>query len=298
MALVGNFTGNYDRTMEQSGPGFLARRMSQSGGEGFQQRQRRPSNVSQRGRRSTEATLRRRSTDQVPEKFTMPAEFPGGTSSEDEVEEAKVLARQLTRASTFTDVPANPWEYDEGGVLDPSSDNFRVRAFIKSMLKLQRAENREQVGRSAGFSFRNLSAYGYGAGTDYQETVGNMWLKGIGAIKALAGVGHRRIDILRNFDGLVNAGEMLVVLGPPGSGCSTFLKTLTGETHGYTVDKDSHINYQGISFKQMHHDFRGEAIYTAEQDVHFPQMTVSLLHRPFDRCAHASGVPPDQNFND
>jgi len=24
----------------------------------------------------------------------------------------------------------------------------------------------------------------------------------------------------------------------------------------------------------MHHDFRGEAIYTAEQDVHFPMLTV------------------------
>lgn len=30
----------------------------------------------------------------------------------------------------------------------------------------------------------------------------------------------------------------------------------------------------GISYKQMHHDFKGEAIYTAEQDVHFPMMTV------------------------
>ena len=93
-------------------------------------------------------------------------------------------------------------------------------------------------------------------------------------VRSLMGGHQRRTDILRNFDGLVRAGEMLVVLGPPGSGCSTFLKTITGETHGYVVDKESHINYQGISFEQMHKDFRGEAIYTAEQDVHFPQMTV------------------------
>ncbi|KAI9870180.1 MAG: hypothetical protein M1823_008824, partial [Watsoniomyces obsoletus] len=106
------------------------------------------------------------------------------------------------------------------------------------------------------------------------KSVGNVWLQGIGLARSLTGAGQRRIDILRNFDGLVRAGEMLVVLGPPGSGCSTFLKTITGETHGYVVDEGSHINYQGISYEQMHKHFRGEAIYTAEQDVHFPMLTV------------------------
>jgi ATP-binding cassette subfamily G (WHITE) protein 2 (PDR) len=31
----------------------------------------------------------------------------------------------------------------------------------------------------------------------------------------------------------------------------------------------------GISIKEMHKSFRGEAIYTAEVDVHFPQLTVA-----------------------
>jgi ATP-binding cassette subfamily G (WHITE) protein 2 (PDR) len=30
----------------------------------------------------------------------------------------------------------------------------------------------------------------------------------------------------------------------------------------------------GITPKQMHSNFRGEAIYSAEQDIHFPQLTV------------------------
>ncbi|KAG9969922.1 pleiotropic drug resistance protein, ABC superfamily, partial [Aureobasidium melanogenum] len=62
--------------------------------------------------------------------------------------------------------------------------------------------------------------------------------------------------------------------GPPGSGCSTFLKTLTGETHGFNVDEKSYLNYQGIEAKDMNTKYRGEAIYTAEVDVHFPNMTV------------------------
>jgi len=58
------------------------------------------------------------------------------------------------------------------------------------------------------------------------------------------------------------------------SGCSTLLKTISGETDGYFIDEKSHINYQGISVEQMHNDFRGECIYQAETDVHFPQLTV------------------------
>ena len=67
---------------------------------------------------------------------------------------------------------------------------------------------------------------------------------------------------------------MCVVLGPPGSGCSTFLKAIAGETNGIYVNKASYFNYQGISAEELHTAHRGDAIYTAEVDVHFPQLTV------------------------
>lgn len=58
------------------------------------------------------------------------------------------------------------------------------------------------------------------------------------------------------------------------SGCSTFLKTISGETDGFCVGQDSTLNYQGISREMMHKNFRGECIYQAEVDAHFPQLTV------------------------
>jgi ATP-binding cassette subfamily G (WHITE) protein 2 (PDR) len=58
------------------------------------------------------------------------------------------------------------------------------------------------------------------------------------------------------------------------SGCSTLLKTITGETNGFHLDPESSVNYQGIPMEMMHNDFRGECIYQAEVDVHFPQLTV------------------------
>jgi hypothetical protein len=63
-------------------------------------------------------------------------------------------------------------------------------------------------------------------------------------------------------------------------GCSTLLKTICGETHGLFVDDNSYLNYQGISQEMMYTRFRGEAIYTAETDVHFPNVRARPPHLP------------------
>jgi ATP-binding cassette subfamily G (WHITE) protein 2 (PDR) len=52
------------------------------------------------------------------------------------------------------------------------------------------------------------------------------------------------------------------------------LKTISGETHGFQVSSESQLNYHGISAADMKTAFRGEAIYTAEVDAHFPQLSV------------------------
>jgi ABC-type branched-subunit amino acid transport system ATPase component len=72
------------------------------------------------------------------------------------------------------------------------------------------------------------------------------------------------------------------------SGCSTLLKTISGETGGFYVDAKTSINYQGIPMTTMHKDFRGECIYQAEVDVHFPQLTVG---QTLEFAARARGKP-------
>lgn len=184
------------------------------------------------------------------------------------------IARLARTISTWSQVPSNPFEAEKESELDPHSSNFKARSWVKSMIKLNREDGRNPE-RTGGVAFKGLSAHGWGAGTDYQKNVGNIWLEGVGIVKKALGMAKpRRIDILRNLEGVVESGEMLVVLGPPGSGCSTFLKTLTGEIHGFAVDENSYLNYQGVPPKDMHKYFRGEAIYTAEVDVHFPNMSV------------------------
>jgi len=52
---------------------------------------------------------------------------------------------------------------------------------------------------------------------DYQKTVSNLPLSWISAARGLVQTDRRRrVNILNGVDGVLEAGEMLVVLGPPG----------------------------------------------------------------------------------
>ena len=44
--------------------------------------------------------------------------------------------------------------------------------------------------------------------------------------------------------------------------------------NGIYLDEQTQLNYRGITPEQMNSQFRGEAVYTAEVDVHFPNLTV------------------------
>ena len=158
----------------------------------------------------------------------------------------QALARSYSRASAAGPGGAggeNPFFAEEDSPLNPNSANFSGREWAKAIVELV---SQDGAGfRSSGVCFQNLNVHGFGASTDYQKDVANVWLSLAATARQLTGSGRQRIDILRQFDGLVHKGEMLVVLGPPGSGCSTFLKTIAGEMNGIFVDDGSYFNYQG-----------------------------------------------------
>jgi ATP-binding cassette, subfamily G (WHITE), member 2, PDR len=190
--------------------------------------------------------------------------------------EVTQLARQFTGLSQQQSRGEyiNSFHGSDNAALDPNSGKFNAREWVENLVGLVSRDPERYPTRTAGVSFRNLNVHGFGTPTDYQKTFGNYPLE-VGTIfNSLTGRGKSKIDILRNFDGLIRSGEMLVVLGRPGSGCSTLLKTISGETSGFHVDPNSKINYQGIPMHTMHKDFRGECLYQAEVDVHFPQLTV------------------------
>lgn len=82
-----------------------------------------------------------------------------------------------------------------------------------------------------------------------------------------------QFDILKDFRGVTKPGEMVLVLGRPGSGCTTFLKVITNQRFGFT-GVDGEIRYGPFDAQTFAKRFRGEAVYNQEDDVHEPTLTV------------------------
>lgn len=164
-------------------------------------------------------------------------------------EQVGSLVRQLTRHSTRYSVTGNlenPFTSDNAdSAVNPNSPKFNVRNWMKNLLAIRSRDPDLYPNRTAGVSFRNLSVHGFGSPTDYQKDVLNSLMEIGTMIRRLLGSKLQKIQILREFDGLVKSGEMLVVLGKPGSGCSTLLKTIAGEMSGISMSEESVMNYQG-----------------------------------------------------
>lgn len=112
--------------------------------------------------------------------------------------------------------------------------------------------------------YRNLNVYGSGAALQLQQTVMGFLMAPLRLGEMFSFGKKERKHILRSFDGVIDSGEMLIVLGRPGSGCSTLLKTMCGELQGLELGDDSVVHYNGIPQKQMMKEFKGEAIYNQE----------------------------------
>ena len=185
------------------------------------------------------------------------------------------IVRSASHARAHADVESIN---DADPSLDPTSPKFDARRWARVLLQAC-AQDPERFPRpKAGVAYRNLKVHGFGSPTDYQKDVFNILLQAPLLLLQTLQNRRRQVPILRGetadvgFDGLVNSGEMLLVLGRPGSGVTTLLKTVAGETSG--LELDGTLSYDGIPLKTMQKRFRGEVIYQAETDVHFPQLTV------------------------
>lgn len=64
-----------------------------------------------------------------------------------------------------------------------------------------------------------------------------------------------------------------MVLGRPGSGCSTLLKTLANQRSEYHAFHGD-VHFDSLGHKEVYKHYRGDVIYCPEDDVHFPTLTV------------------------
>lgn len=270
---VGSF-GNYDLTSQTAGQPSLGRRSSRDVGYDDHDADSPPylglhKTDSRQSRYSTSHDATRTGATSITEVGTPQKEprektatTPGGdtdTVSEygdggDTEEERRnsivqALARRYTTQSQTAGVAPGTNIFlaaaDEDSPLNPNGEKFKARTWAKAVVDMISTEG--HAFRTSGIAFQNLNVFGFGSATDYQKDFFNIWLEAVGLARRVLGQGKRRIDILRDFDGVVRKGEMLVVLGPPGSGCTTLLKTIAGDYNGIFVDENAYFNYQGKS---------------------------------------------------
>ncbi len=138
-------------------------------------------------------------------------------------------------------------EYPDTGTtdpeLDPASPQFDIYRWARTILTTM--EDEHIPIQQTGFCFKDLNVYGSGPSLNIQKDVLSIFMAPFRLHEWINfGVRNRR-RILHSFNGVVKSGEMLIVLGRPGSGCSTFLKTICGELHGLELDSKSPIHYNG-----------------------------------------------------
>ncbi|KAI0318679.1 pleiotropic drug resistance ABC transporter [Amylostereum chailletii] len=169
------------------------------------------------------------------------------------------------------DGPSQVAEDIQSATNGTSGEAFDFRSVLQELV-----QKREPAGipaRELGVLFQDLAVAGLNTSSSYQSTFGSVFDPRT-ALSAWSRLRHPPVrNILQGFEGLVRPGEMLLVLGSPGSGCSTLLKVLANQRHEYH-SVHGEVLYDSFSPADVEAHFRGDVIYSPEDDVHFPTLTV------------------------
>ena len=192
------------------------------------------------------------------------------------------MARTKTTASIADSVTTNATWDKEAGPEPVDEDDLDLGAFLKD----GHFEKRTAAGEAAkkvGVLYKHLTVKGVGAQATFSKTLPEAIVGTFGPdlyrlvtrfIPALQfGKPPPTRDLIHDFTGSVRDGEMMLVLGRPGSGCSTFLKVIANQRESF-AGVEGTVSYGGISAEEQTKTYRGEVNYNPEDDQHLPNLTV------------------------
>ncbi|PVI00433.1 ABC transporter CDR4 [Periconia macrospinosa] len=205
----------------------------------------------------------------------------GGVNVSRAVADFAELNRELSRTSHLSRVQSRRSQKGAAADVEKAVDESSEEPFdLQTVLRGNRDEE-EMAGiksKQIGVSFDGLTVRGIGGVKNYIKTFPDAFVSFFNVYdiaKGLLGLGKkgREFDILKDFKGVVKPGEMCLVLGRPGSGCTTFLKVIANQRYGYT-GVDGKVLYGPFESNLFEKRYRGEAVYCEEDENHHPTLTV------------------------
>ncbi|CDF89040.1 ZYBA0S03-07778g1_1 [Zygosaccharomyces bailii CLIB 213] len=156
---------------------------------------------------------------------------------------------------------------------DTDEDGFNAERILKSFV--HEAHQQGIDFRKTGVVMEDVTASGTDSSALEGHTFGDLLCLPLTVYRAVKAMRHRKMrKIIRDVNALAKPGEMVLVLGRPGSGCSSFLRTTAGVTDQFAGGVAGEISYDGIPQHTMMRHYRSDVIYNGELDVHFPYLTV------------------------
>jgi ATP-binding cassette, subfamily G (WHITE), member 2, SNQ2 len=147
------------------------------------------------------------------------------------------------------------------------------------------------TGRKLGVTWKNLTVQGVGADAAINENAGSQF--NIPYLIKEKRTPQPLRTILENSHGCVKPGEMLLVLGRPGAGCTTLLKMLANRRLGYaSVEGD--VKFGTLDHKEAA-QYRGQIVMNTEEELFFPSLTVGQTIDFATRMKVPSNLPASRS---
>ncbi|KAL6410855.1 atpase [Ilyonectria robusta] len=183
--------------------------------------------------------------------------------------------RTQTRQSRIDD---SETDVETGG--DDDADEFELGTFMRE----GHFEERSEAGslKRLGVVYEGLTVKGVGNTTSFVRTLPDAIIGTFGpdlyrlVSRFFPSLQFRKPPtrtLIHDFTGCVRNGEMMLVLGRPGAGCSTFLKAVTNNRASFAA-VEGDVSYSGIPAEEQKRLYRGEVTYNYEDDIHFATLSV------------------------
>ncbi|KAK4548375.1 hypothetical protein LTR36_010246 [Oleoguttula mirabilis] len=177
------------------------------------------------------------------------------------------IMRTLSRTfSRRTNEPASDDSSSEVSI--SKAENWKMMPEVKGFREQDEKDNVK--GRRLGVTWKDLTVKGVGADAAFNENVLSQF-----NIPGLIKEGRQPAPLKTIIDsshGCVKPGEMLLVLGRPGAGCTTLLKMLANRRLGY-AEVSGDVKFGSMDAKEAQ-NFRGDIVMNTEEELFFPTLTV------------------------